>query len=59
MRTLQAATQRTMADPAVLKTLSPQGFVAQGSSTEQAVQTLNAEIIKSQALVKAAAVTAE
>jgi hypothetical protein len=48
-----------MADPAVLKTLSPQGFVAQGSSTEQAVQTLNAEITKSQALVKAAAVTAE
>lgn len=59
VRTLQAATQRTMADPAVLKTLSPQGFVAQGSSTEQAVQTLNAEITKSQALVKAAAVTAE
>lgn len=59
VRTLQAATQRTMADPAVLKTLSPQGFVAQGSSAEQAVQTLNAEITKSQALVKAAAVTAE
>lgn len=59
VRTLQAATQRTMADPAVLKTLTPQGFVSQGSSTETAVQTLNAEITKSQALVKAAAVTAE
>jgi len=59
VRALQAATQRTMADPAVLKTLTPQGFVSQGSSTEQAVQTLNAEITKSQALVKAAAVTAE
>jgi tripartite-type tricarboxylate transporter receptor subunit TctC len=59
VRALQTATQRTMADPAVLKTLTPQGFVSQGSSTEQAVQTLNAEITKSQALVKAAAVTAE
>ncbi|MDH0739690.1 tripartite tricarboxylate transporter substrate binding protein [Achromobacter spanius] len=59
VRALQAATQRTMADPAVLKTLTPQGFVSQGSSTEQAVRTLNAEITKSQALVKAAAVTAE
>lgn len=59
VKTLQAATQRTMADPAVLKTLAPQGFVAQGGSTEQAAQTLNAEITKSQALVKAAAVTAE
>lgn len=59
VRALQAATQRTMADPAVLKTLTPQGFVSQGSTTEQAVQTLNAEITKSQALVKAAAVMAE
>ena len=59
VKTLQAATQRTMADPAVLKTLTPQGFVAQGGTTEQAVQTLNAEITKSEALVKAAAVKAE
>lgn len=56
---LQAATQQTMREPAVLKTLSPQGFVSQGSSTEQAAQTLAAEISKSQALVKAAAVTVE
>ncbi|WP_313458920.1 tripartite tricarboxylate transporter substrate-binding protein, partial [Achromobacter sp.] len=59
VRTLQAATQRTMASAAVLNTLSPQGFVAQGSSAEQAAETLNAEIRKSQALVKAAAVTPE
>lgn len=56
---LQAATQQTMREPAVLKTLTPQGFVSQGSCTEQAVQTLAAEISKSQALVKAAAVTVE
>lgn len=56
---LQAATQQTMHDAAVLKTLAPQGFVAQGSSTQVAVQTLAAEISKSQALVKAAAVTPE
>lgn len=56
---LQAATAKTMQEPAVLQALSPQGFVAQGSSTEQASQTLAAEITKSQALVKAAGVTIE
>jgi tripartite-type tricarboxylate transporter receptor subunit TctC len=56
---LQSATQQAMREPAVLKTLTPQGFVAQGSSTELAVQTLAAEISKSQALVKAAAITVE
>ncbi len=56
---LQAATRKTMQEPAVLKALSPQGFVAQGTSAEQAAQTLAAEIIKSQTLVKAAGVTIE
>ncbi|WP_313623380.1 tripartite tricarboxylate transporter substrate binding protein [Achromobacter sp.] len=56
---LQAATAKTMHEPAVLQALSPQGFVAQGSSAEQASQTLAAEITKSQALVKAAGVTIE
>ena len=59
VRRLQAATEQTMRDPAVLKTLAPQGFVAQGSSTEAAARTLTEEISKSQALVKAAAVTPE
>ena len=59
VQTLQAATARTMQEPAVLKALSPQGFVAQGSSAEQASRTLAAEITKSQALVKAAGVTIE
>lgn len=56
---LQAATRKTMQEPAVLKALSPQGFVAQGSSAEQAAQTLADEITKSQALVKAAGVSIE
>ncbi|KRA00914.1 MAG: tripartite tricarboxylate transporter substrate binding protein [Achromobacter sp.] len=56
---LQAATRKTMQEPAVLKALSPQGFVAQGTTAEQAAQTLAAEITKSQTLVKAAGVTIE
>ncbi|UDG78569.1 tripartite tricarboxylate transporter substrate binding protein [Achromobacter sp. 77] len=56
---LQAATRKTMQQPAVLKALSPQGFVAQGTTSEQAAQTLAAEITKSQTLVKAAGVTIE
>lgn len=56
---LQAATRKTMQEPAVLKALSPQGFVAQGTTSEQAAQTLAAEITKSQTLVKAAGVTIE
>ncbi|WP_313690708.1 Bug family tripartite tricarboxylate transporter substrate binding protein [Achromobacter mucicolens] len=56
---LQAATRKTMQEPAVLKALSPQGFVAQGTSAVQAAQTLAAEITKSQTLVKAAGVTIE
>ncbi|WP_255595158.1 tripartite tricarboxylate transporter substrate binding protein [Achromobacter sp. ACM05] len=56
---LQAATHKTMQEPAVLKALSPQGFVAQGTTAEQAAQTLAAEITKSQTLVKAAGVTIE
>ncbi|KRC73580.1 ABC transporter substrate-binding protein [Achromobacter sp. Root83] len=56
---LQAAARKTMQEPTVLKALSPQGFVAQGSSAEQAAQTLADEITKSQALVKAAGVSIE
>jgi len=56
---LQAATHKTMQEPAVLKALSPQGFVSQGTTAEQAAQTLAAEITKSQTLVKAAGVTIE
>lgn len=56
---LQAATRKTMQEPVVLKALSPQGFVAQGTTSEQAAQTLAAEITKSQTLVKAAGVTIE
>ncbi|HAP25529.1 MAG TPA: ABC transporter substrate-binding protein [Achromobacter sp.] len=56
---LQTATHKTMQEPAVLKTLSPQGFVSQGTTAEQAAQTLAAEITKSQTLVKAAGVTIE
>ena len=56
---LQSATGKTMQEPAVLKALSPQGFVAQGTTAEQAAQTLAAEITKSQTLVKAAGVTIE
>jgi tripartite-type tricarboxylate transporter receptor subunit TctC len=56
---LQDATRKTMQEPAVLKALSPQGFVAQGTTSEQAAQTLAAEITKSQTLVKAAGVTIE
>lgn len=56
---LQAATEQVMRDAAVQKTLGPQGFVTQGSSTEVAAGTLAAEITKSQALVRAAAVTPE
>ena len=42
-----------------IKALSPQGFVSQGTTAEQAAQTLAAEITKSQTLVKAAGVTIE
>jgi tripartite-type tricarboxylate transporter receptor subunit TctC len=59
VQTLHAAARKTMQEPAVLKALSPQGFVAQGTSAEQAAQTLAAEIVKSQTLVKAAGVTIE
>jgi len=56
---LQAATRQTMQSAPVLKALSPQGFVAQGTSASEAAQTLAAELTKSQALVKAAGVTIE
>jgi len=56
---LQAATRQTMQSAPVLKALSPQGFVAQGTSASEAAQTLAAELTKSQALVKAAGVTLE
>lgn len=56
---LQAATRQTMQSAPVLKALSPQGFVAQGTSAGEAAQTLAAELTKSQALVKAAGVTIE
>lgn len=58
-RQLQEATQKVMQDETVLQALQPQGFVAQGSSTEQAVQTLSAEISKTQALVASAGISAE
>ncbi|SIT13305.1 tripartite tricarboxylate transporter substrate binding protein [Achromobacter sp. MFA1 R4] len=56
---LQAATRQTMQSAPVLKALSPQGFVPQGTSASEAAQTLAAELTKSQALVKAAGVTIE
>lgn len=58
-RRLQAATQQAMQDKAVLATLQPQGFVAQGGTSEQAAQILAAEITKTRSLVTAAGISPE
>ncbi len=54
---LQAATAKAMKDGAVLKALSPQGFVSNGSGTDEARQTIVDEIARSAELVKAAGIT--
>jgi len=56
---LQQATQQAMRDPQVLNALSPQGFVSDGSTTQQAARTLTDEIARSRTLVSAAGLTPE
>lgn len=56
---LQQATQQAMASEALRNTLDPQGFVSQGSSTEQAVKTMTDEIHRTEELVQAAGISAE
>jgi tripartite-type tricarboxylate transporter receptor subunit TctC len=53
---LQQAAQQAMRSEAVLKALGPQGFVSQGSDTARAVQTLTAEISRTQTLVAGAGI---
>ncbi|MGB3288696.1 MAG: tripartite tricarboxylate transporter substrate binding protein [Burkholderiaceae bacterium] len=53
---LQAATAKAMKDETVLKALSPQGFVSNGSSTDEARSTIVSEIARSAELVKAAGI---
>lgn len=59
VRKLQTVTQQAMQDPKLRKALDPQGFVSEGSSTEQAQRTLTAEIAKTQSLVAGAGLVAE
>lgn len=59
VRKLQAATAKAMKDAAVLKALSPQGFVSNGSSTDEARSTIVDEIARSAELVKAAGIEAQ
>lgn len=58
-RRLQDAAVQTMRDPAVQKTLQPQGFVCQGGSAAQAGELLRNEIIKTRELVSAAGIVSE
>ena len=54
---LANATRNAMQDKAVLDTLSPGGFVSQGTDSAVAAQTLANELERSARLVKAAGIT--
>lgn len=57
--TLQNAAQASMKDETLLKALNPQGFMAGGSSSQEAMKTLTDEIDRSATLVKGAGLTAQ
>ncbi|HLT98221.1 MAG TPA: tripartite tricarboxylate transporter substrate binding protein [Burkholderiaceae bacterium] len=56
---LQEATARVMRDKSVVKIFAGQGFVPNGSSTEEAQKVLMDEISRTQQLVEAAGISAE
>ncbi|MBO1112282.1 Bug family tripartite tricarboxylate transporter substrate binding protein [Bordetella petrii] len=56
---LQQATQQAMRDKQVLNALSPQGFVSDGGTSEQAARTLTDEISRTRMLVSAAGLSPE